>query len=388
MIKITPFDERSNREDILSTYLNLVASVVPFYPEDVFPEGKFLWEGTWHEADRFWEIAGKRCRNRTEGYTRTLKRYGIREEKSVSRQERIDNDALLAKKIVRKHSAALYNFLYQDVDKKKPRVNAKNLYRLLTVPMNRLRQEEYDLDFVIQDPGSELLAHVFRYDTFAAKTEVSTLLDLMGVEVCPYCNRAFITTLEVEKGSLRSQIDHYKNKSGYPHLALSILNFVPSCAQCNHLKRDKNLPVLYPYAEEMGGSWVFATQPRGSVMYLTGAPSEKDRFEVVGKRVYQREEEGFEERLCNSLEIFRLKELYDRGHRDHVLDLFRQRYVFGEDYLQSLCDRFPDLFHDLTDVKNTMYFTDIRRENWGKRPLSKLVHDIDEEIEGLEGGYE
>ena len=120
MIKITPFDERSNREDILSTYLNLVASVVPFYPEDVFPEGKFLWEGTWHEADRFWEIAGKRCRNRTEGYTRTLKRYGIREEKSVSRQERIDNDALLAKKIVRKHSAALYNFLYQDVDKRNP----------------------------------------------------------------------------------------------------------------------------------------------------------------------------------------------------------------------------------------------------------------------------
>ena len=64
--------------------------------------------------------------------------------------------------------------------------------------------------------------------------------------------------------------------------------------------------------------------------------------------------------------------------------MFRQRYVFGEDYLQSLCDRFPDLFHDLTDVKNTMYFTDIRRENWGKRPLSKLVHDIDEEIEGGE----
>lgn len=87
MIKITPFDERSNREDILSTYLNLVAGVVPFYPEDVFPKGKFRWEGTWHEADRFREIAGKRCRNRTEGYTRTLERYGIREEKSVSRQE-------------------------------------------------------------------------------------------------------------------------------------------------------------------------------------------------------------------------------------------------------------------------------------------------------------
>lgn len=387
MIKITPFDERANREDILSTYLNLVAGVVPFYPEDVFPEGKFRWEGTWHEADRFWEIAGKRCRNRTPNYIKILENYGIREGAGESWKQRMENDALLAKKIIQKYSTVLYNFLYQDMDQDNAHVNPQNLYRLLTVPMNRLRQEEYDLDFVIQDPGGELLAHVFRYDTFAAKAEVSTLLDLMGVEVCPYCNRTFITTLKVEKGSLRSQIDHYKNKSGYPHLALSILNFVPSCAQCNHLKRDKDLPVLYPYAEEMGGSWVFATRPRGSVMYLTGAPSEKDRFEVVGKRVYQREEEGFEKRLGNSLEIFRLKELYDRGHRDHVLDLFRQRYVFGEDYLQSLCDRFPDLFHDLADVKNTMYFTDIRRENWGKRPLSKLVHDIDEEIEGLEGGY-
>ena len=40
MIKITPFDERTNSEDILSTYLNLVASVVPFYPGRRFSGGK------------------------------------------------------------------------------------------------------------------------------------------------------------------------------------------------------------------------------------------------------------------------------------------------------------------------------------------------------------
>ena len=139
--------------------------------------------------------------------------------------------------------------------------------------------------------------------------------------------------------------------------------------------------MLYPYAEEMGDSWVFNTQPQGSIMYLTWNPTEKDRFRIVGRNRNEQEVE-YSKRLQNSLNVFELEDLYN-SHKEYVLDLFRQRYVFGEDYLRSLCDRFPKLFHDLTDVKNMLYLSDIRKENWGKRPLSKLTHDIDEEISRL-----
>ena len=106
---------------------------------------------------------------------------------------------------------------------------------------------------------------------------------------------------------------------------------------------------------------------------------------ITGKWKEQDRPEEYAKRLENSLEIFKLEKLYN-SHKEHVLDLFRQRYIFGEDYLKSLCDRFPDLFHSVTDVKNTLYLSDIRKEKWGKRPLSKLTHDIDEEFSRLEQG--
>lgn len=381
MIKIIPFYEHKNRDRIINLYLNMVAYVMPFYPEDIFLEKKFRWKGTWVDARRFVSITGKHFRNRTINYIRTLREYGIVESGKENEEELTKNDALLAKKIIQRKSNELYHFLYEGIDEECVHVNSGNLYELLTIPMDELNTGHCNLDFKIIDQDKELLSHVFRYDVFASKKEASELLELLGVEVCPYCNRTFITTLRNQESSLRAQIDHYKSKSKYPHLALSIMNMIPTCGQCNHMKNDEDISVLYPYTEEMGDSWVFETQPQGSIMYLTGNQTEKDNFIIVGKG-RNRDREGYSERLQNSLDVFKLEGLYN-SHKEYVLDLFRQRYIFGEDYLQSLCDSFPKLFHDLTDVKNMLYLSDIRKENWGKRPLSKLTHDIDEEISRL-----
>ncbi len=381
MIKLVPFYEHKNKEQIITLYFNMVASVMPFYPEDIFPEEKSRQEEERIDAEKGFVVTKRRFRNRTKSYDEVLKKYKIFEKGNETEEKRIEHDMLLAKRIIYYNSKELYKFLYEGIENDSLHVNRENLHTLLTIPMNELHTDEYNLDFQIMDPEKELLNHIFRYDVFASKKEVSKLLKLFDVEVCPYCNRTFITTLEKSEGSLRAQIDHYKSKSKYPHLALSIMNMIPSCGQCNHMKSDEDISVLYPYAEEMGDSWVFNTQPQGSIMYLTGNPTEKDRFRIVGRNRNEQEVE-YSKRLQNSLNVFELEDLYN-SHKEYVLDLFRQRYVFGEDYLLSLCDRFPKLFHDLTDVKNMLYLSDIRKENWGKRPLSKLTHDIDEEISRL-----
>ena len=379
MIKIVPYYEHKNRDQIINLYLNMIAYVMPFYPEDVFPEGKFRWKETWVDSGQFASVTGKHTRSRKNNYLSILRKYGIKERGNENRKKRAENDALLAKRIIHRNSEKLYEFLYKGIGEECVHVNSENLYELLTIPMNKLHTAHHNLNFKITDPDKELLSHVFRYDVFASKKEeISELLELLGVEVCPYCNRIFITTLGKKENSLRAQIDHYKSKSKYPHLALSIMNMIPACGQCNYIKSDKDIPVLYPYAEEMGDSWVFETQPQGSIMYLTGNQTEKDKFIIAGKRQNE-QEKGYMKRLKNSLEVFKLEDLYN-SHKEYVLDLYRQRYFFGEDYLQSLCDSFPELFHDLADVKNMLYLSDIRKENWGKRPLSKLTHDIDEEI--------
>lgn len=380
MIKIRPFYEHKNRDEIVNLYLNLIAAVTPFYPEDIFPEGRFKWRGEWHDVKKFRDITSRHCRNRTKEYCGVLKKYGIGEGGRESDETLFKNDALLAKKIIQKKSDLLYQYLYEKVDIRSAHVNAANLYMLLTTPMNKLQIGGHNLDFKVKDSEKELLSHVFRYNAFASKKEVSDLLSLLGVEVCPYCNRIFITTLA--KDRIRAQIDHYKSKSEYPQFALSIMNMVPSCGQCNQIKGDYSEAVLYPYVDEMGDSWIFKTQPCGSIMYLTGNRSEKDNFILIGKEQEKCEDKEYRERLRNSLKVFKLETLYNT-HREYVLDLYQQRYVFGDDYLESLCDRFPELFHNITDVKNMLYLSDIRKESWGNRPLSKLTHDIDAEISGL-----
>ena len=43
------------------------------------------------------------------------------------------------------------------------------------------------------------------------------------------------------------------------------------------------------------------------------------------------------------------------------------------------------MFSSEKDVKTLMYLMDISKENWGRRSLCKLTHDIDKEITAVMG---
>ena len=59
----------------------------------------------------------------------------------------------------------------------------------------------------------------------------------LGLRICPYCGRAYIfRVVKVGKNglvSVKPQIDHFLPKSAYPFLALSFMNLIPCCSQCN-----------------------------------------------------------------------------------------------------------------------------------------------------------
>lgn len=60
----------------------------------------------------------------------------------------------------------------------------------------------------------------------------------LGVEVCPYCNRIYTTTLHRKK-RIRPDFDHFYPQSRYPYFAVSLFNLIPSCSMCNRGKSDK-----------------------------------------------------------------------------------------------------------------------------------------------------
>ena len=90
-------------------------------------------------------------------------------------------------------------------------------------------------------------------------------MDEIGIKVCPYCNRQYITSYSVSPEGKRirkttTDTDHYYPVSKFPFLSMNIHNMVPSCQICNSrlkldkvsCKRDAHLYPLYGSEQQSG----------------------------------------------------------------------------------------------------------------------------------------
>lgn len=168
---------------------------------------------------------------------------------------------------------------------------------------------------------------------------------LLNVEVCPYCNRQYIFT--INDGNGRPQIDHYYPQSDYPYLSCSIYNFIPSCPQCNLQKGD----ILNKYAtakeKNKHKEFKYNSDGRAFILYpYEDAVENKDsNGEITDKKIWFRAMYGewkneykllddsirvqikkkdnplLNDKIENSIEAFHLNELYS-CHKIDMEDLF------------------------------------------------------------------
>lgn len=380
MIKITPYYALPEKERaaVLKLYLEMVADVVPFLRCDVLDEP----EGSSGIIDR--------PRNRTKEYLKTLDEYRdthdrFRINPLMSKKER---DAMLARILIDKYSVDLHNYLYAGISEDSCRINRDNLRSLLTLQMPHGELPEYLSKIRVDQTKKDLLLkHVFRYERFSQKASVLQLLLQLKVEICPYCNRQYITAVTEGKRHPRPQLDHFKNKSQYPFLALSINNLIPCCGVCNHIKRDDDCSILYPYEDEIGDLYRFSTSnPEGIITSLSsGAECAPSDFKVELLPGQGTESSELMTKAKTSIEQFALESLY-QSHRGYITELYFQRYIHTDEYMEDVIDQFPDLFPQDKDAakeqfKRKLALMDYRQEMWGKRPLSKLTHDIMKEID-------
>ena len=92
-------------------------------------------------------------------------------------------------------------------------------------------------------------------------------VEMMNVRVCPYCNRHYITTINLPKRAYRADIDHFLPKSKYPIFAMSLGNWVPSCMPCNRsLKRNRVFDenTANPYIQDYNELYDFFIDTEGS----------------------------------------------------------------------------------------------------------------------------
>lgn len=378
MIKIPAYNDH-----ILARYMYLMALVLPFPPESILGNDVFYLDGKEIKSQNFLQKSSKRPRRRDNEYIALLNKL-IHCSDANSNEEKFEEDQLLAAKIINLYSHKLYNFLYKDKfeEGKIPQIHQSNLRKLLFAKMDDICPELEAVKDDTQGSYKMLTKYVFRYDAFSQNKHAAILASEMNVQVCPYCNRQYTSTVIGKDRLIRSEFDHYKSQSRYPYFAVSLFNLIPSCAFCNKVKSDKDYEVLYPYSDEMGTDVVFHTKEKSGFRYLLGESDAVDEFEIELVQINSSLLPEKKEKIDKSNEVFCLTELYNT-HKNYVLHLFKNRYIYNEKYLKFLYSQFHEIFQNIDDVKRMAYHTDIDPTQWGKQPLSKLTHDIVYEIENL-----
>ena len=209
------------------------------------------------------------------------------------------------------------------------------------------------------------------------------LLFLMEIEVCPYCQRNYISSYE-ENNSKKTtaDLDHFYPKSLYPFLALSLYNFIPSCQICNsRFKGNKDTrDSVYLYEEGFDELGVKFKTSKEVISEILGERY-SDFYVKIDYENLKNKEDG--EKVKNSIENLGLDRVYKKSHNQYIQNLLYNIEKYPENYLENCVE----MFESNVDKKKQLeeYFKDIVKEPYRKRiekgePLAKLTKDILEEF--------
>ncbi len=184
------------------------------------------------------------------------------------------------------------------------------------------------IKFELSEFNNEISAF-FTYVGFNSSIRVKIINDI-NVKVCPYCNRAFTTNFVYEDDlKTTADLDHFYPKKYYPLFSLSLFNFIPSCLVCNsRFKSSHDREILYPYYDSFGSDAFFSlgNDEADSILYSLLGKTHKLELTI---NVDPRSEKL--NKINNSIELFKLKELYDT-HIDHASNIKRRKYCFRNGY--------------------------------------------------------
>ena len=194
----------------------------------------------------------------------------------------------------------------------------------------------------------------------------------LDITVCPYCNRNYIFNFKkIDSLEATAQLDHFFDKSTYPYFSVTIFNLVPSCQTCNQRKSTKPNDIYHPFIESLNDDVKFKLKLKDSKFYY-----DKNSLKIVT------EVNKNKEKVVNShIETFNIQNLYNE-HKDIVLELIQKAQIYNESYIDELYQKYEGtLFKNREDVLRHITGGYIEDKDINKRPLSKLIKDISEELD-------
>jgi len=216
------------------------------------------------------------------------------------------------------------------------------------------------------------LKYVFSYGKF--QSEITKFFtDNFNFRTCFYCNRDFITNFDTDKKVSTFQLDHFFDKATYPYLALSFYNLIPSCPTCNSKKvkgsencfptciapNDKN----FDFHQKV--KFKLFLEPSCDNLHIKSS----DDIDIPLK-------EQFSDMYDKYIKIFHLNERY-KAHKDIVFEMIQKAELYPESRLKELQNLTGIPFQQ---IKKDIFNLIDENDDLSKKPFSKLIKDISEEL--------
>ncbi len=263
-----------------------------------------------------------------------------------------------------------------------------------SIPINLKKKQD---DFVVYSKlakPDEVFKYLFSYDDFYSDI-ISPIAKELGVVVCPYCNRSYITHV---KGAGKKRIigptfDHFFHQAENPLLTLSFYNLIPSCSLCNsNLKNQKKFELefnLHPYFYEMGNDACFDFEIK-----LLGTSKKKEvvfcpkiRIKVkLGTDKYKRLVKTPGNKDSGSLDVFKLGDIY-ASHYDTVEEVHTKFDVNSPHYVKSIADQLKIMGVGEDEFYRFHFGNYFKEDDFHKRPLAKLTKDIYNKMKAIAAVY-
>lgn len=247
--------------------------------------------------------------------------------------------------------------------------------------------QNFDLDRATRDNKSikKHIRNLISYENFRDRQHefenwhAYTLADALKVNVCPYCNRQYTSTVIVNDIAgnreyiIKPAFDHFYCRAIYPVLGLSIYNLIPSCTTCNStLKGEEDFTLeqyMHPFIEGFDNDGVFTFTPQNANGFIN---PENDNVEIRINSTFA--QQAKRERIENNTRFFAINKIYTECHIDLLNEIVQKSRENAPEYFDFLIQNF-----DLA-TPNALYrylFSNyLYQEDYLKRPLSKFTKDI------------
>ena len=212
---------------------------------------------------------------------------------------------------------------------------------------------------------------IFNYETKFQKPISKFFEQYVEVHTCYFCNIEFINTFMTKDENIKNgfTLDHYIDKGKYPYLALSLYNLIPSCYTCNSkVKRVHEVETLSPASVhfDFDDKVKFKTFMQNKNLQIDN----KEDFNLLLK-------EDFSDIYKQYIDVFELDGRYEY-HKYKVIEMINKRKEYPNSRIKELALLTQKTEEEVKqDLFGEYLFED---DDLHKRPLSKLVRDISEEL--------